>query len=176
MLTNKEILDAFVDTKADGQGAYMIAVGRAIERAALGSKPSPKEPANQAVVDLVEAAFDVMDNAPCECGYLRRDFGQHLSSCYLFDLGCALEVYIPRSAIPPSLSEKLSEVLAERKREKWPDGDDPMFRECFEEAVRASNMPVERKGGLYRSTYTTIAFQLAFSTVNRIGKRLRGAA
>lgn len=47
--------------------------------------------------------------------------------------------------------------------------DDPRFREAFEAAVRAENLPLTRHGDGYRSSYTMHAFRLAYSTVNRLG-------
>lgn len=61
----------------------------------------------------------------------------------------------------------------ERKQATWPDADDPIFRECFEETLAANRWPSKRKGELYESSYTRMAYLAAYAVVNRIGTRLR---
>jgi hypothetical protein len=50
--------------------------------------------------ELREMIFNVIDQAPCDCGERRRDFGQHLSSCYLFDLICEVAYPVKEPAQP----------------------------------------------------------------------------
>lgn len=45
---------------------------------------------DSAINELVEAVDDVLEKAPCDCSHkMRYENGEHLSSCYLFDLNIA---------------------------------------------------------------------------------------
>lgn len=46
------------------------------------------------------------------------------------------------------------------------------IRESFEHTVRALNLPLDRRGDGYRSTYTNIAWRVAFGTVNRLHRSM----
>ena len=48
------------------------------------------------------------------------------------------------------------------------DADSPRFRQVFDEAVQAHNLPGKRKGEGYRSPITQWCFEIAYSVVNRL--------
>lgn len=60
-----------------------------------------------------------------------------------------------------------------------PDADDPLFLECFEESVKAHNLPLARKhkynqyaGGGYRSPFTQWCWEISFHVVNLLRERI----
>ena len=60
-----------------------------------------------------------------------------------------------------------------------PDADDPIFLECFEESIKAHNLPLARKhkyntyqGGGYRSPFTQWCWEIAFHVVNLLRDRI----
>jgi len=51
---------------------------------------------------------------------------------------------------------------------QWVLPTEQQIRESFEHTVRALNLPLDRRGDGYRSTYTNTAWQVAFGTANRL--------
>lgn len=48
------------------------------------------------------------------------------------------------------------------------DVDDPTFKEAFDAALRANNMPDKKQGDGYRSMFVQTVFKLTYEVVNRL--------
>ena len=57
-----------------------------------------------------------------------------------------------------------------------PDSEEPIVRETFEEAIRAINFPLKRKGFTYESTYTRHSWDMVFCVINKLKAKLLAIA
>lgn len=48
------------------------------------------------------------------------------------------------------------------------DADDPKFKEAFDAALKANNMPDKKQGDGYRSLFVQAVFKLTYEVVNRL--------